>query len=196
MTRRYYRVRELGSFAEIDVDGQSFLTSDYESEGRPHRLVVAFVDLDGLPAAARAIAAHAATVAPGESVVADLYAGHPGEPPPHDELAARCHAVLAEVEFPPALRRVVLAVAEPGPRRGMSAVDLLTFRFADGGPPAEDEFLRGLHPMMAERLRLWRFANFSLQRVPSAEDVYLFQSRRPARTPRMSVCSRSPRSAT
>ncbi len=176
MTRRYYRVRELGSFAEIDVDGQSFLTSDYESEGRPHRLVVAFVDLDDLPAAARAIAAHAATVAPGEAVVADLYAGHPGEPPPHDELAARCQTVLAEVEFPLALRRVVLAVAEPGPRRGMSAVDLFTFRFADGGPPAEDEFLRGLHPMMAERLRLWRFANFSLQRVPSAEDVYLFKA--------------------
>ena len=77
----------------------------------------------------------------------------------------------------------------------MSAVDLLTFRFADGGPPAEDEFLRGLHPMMAERLRLWRFANFSLQRVPSAEDVYLFRATA-RETPRMSVCSRSPRSAT
>ena len=45
----------------------------------------------------------------------------------------------------------------------------------DGGPPTEDESLRGLHPMMADRLRLWRFANFSLERVPSTEDIYLFR---------------------
>jgi acetyl/propionyl-CoA carboxylase alpha subunit/acetyl-CoA carboxylase carboxyltransferase component len=176
MARRYYRVRDLGGFAQIAVKGHPLLTSDYLSDGRPHHLIVAFVDLDELPAVADAVAAHAAKVPPGAVVVADIYAANAREPLPHDELAARFRAVLAGVEFPEPVRRLVLAVAEPRRGRGMSAVDLFTFRLADGGPPAEDEALRGLHPMMAERLRLWRFANFALERLPSAEDVYLFKA--------------------
>ncbi len=175
MTRRYYRVRELGSLTEIEVGGRRFLTCDYASEGRAHHLVVAFIDLDELPDVARALAAYAVSVPSGERVVADIYAAHAAEAPPHDEQAARLQAVLAGAEFPESMHRVVFAVAEPRRGRGMSAVDLFTFRFADGGPPVEDESLRGLHPMMAERLRLWRFANFSLERSPSAEDVYLFR---------------------
>ena len=124
-----------------------------------------------------AIAAYAAEV-PAGVAVADIYTAHPGEAPSHDELAARLQAALARGRFPrSAMNRLVLAVAEPRRGRGMSAVDLFTFRLTDGAAPAEDESLRGLHPMMAERLRLWRFANFSLERLPSAEDVYLFRAR-------------------
>ena len=175
MSRRYYRVRELGAFAEIEVNGRVFLTTQYESDGDSYRLAVAFIDLDELRDVARALAAHAATAPPGAVVVADIYAAHSAEPTSHDELAAGFEAALAQVEFPRAVKRIVLAVAEPHRGRGMSAVDLFTFRIADGGPPTEDESLRGLHPMMADRLRLWRFANFSLDRLPSAEDIYLFR---------------------
>jgi hypothetical protein len=35
---------------------------------------------------------------------------------------------------------------------------------------------RNLHPMIAERLNLWRLSNFDLQRLPSAEDIYLFHA--------------------
>ena len=37
----------------------------------------------------------------------------------------------------------------------------------------EDESFHGLHPLMAERLQLWRLANFAVERLPAAEDVYL-----------------------
>ena len=33
-----------------------------------------------------------------------------------------------------------------------------------------------MHPMIAERLDLWRLSNFNLERLPSAEDVYLFHA--------------------
>ena len=89
MSRRYHRVRELGAFVEIDVDGHVFLTTQYVSGERSHRLVVAFIDLDQLPDVARALAAQAATAPPGAVVVADLYAAHSAEPPSHDVLAAR-----------------------------------------------------------------------------------------------------------
>ncbi|HET8975723.1 MAG TPA: carboxyl transferase domain-containing protein [Solirubrobacterales bacterium] len=175
MTRRYYRVRELDPFAEAELEGHAFLTTGYESEGRRHHLAVAFIDLDDLGDVVRGLAAHAATAPPGAAVVADIYAAHPAERVSHEELVARFEATLAEAELPRSVERMALAVAEPRRGRGMSAVDLFTFRSADGGPPREDESLRGLHPMMADRLRLWRFANFALERVPSSEDIYLFR---------------------
>ena len=49
----------------------------------------------------------------------------------------------------------------------------LTFRPSAGGL-VEDEVLRGLHPMMSYRLRLARLSEFALDRLPAAEDVYLF----------------------
>ncbi len=42
------------------------------------------------------------------------------------------------------------------------------------GAFVEDEPYRNLHPMLAERLDLWRLSNFRLQRLRSAEDVYVF----------------------
>ena len=42
--------------------------------------------------------------------------------------------------------------------------------------PVEDRTLRGLHPMVAERLGLWRLTNFALTRLPSPIDVHLFRA--------------------
>ena len=82
-------------------------------------------------------------------------------------------AALAEVPTPPELHRIVVAVAEPRRGRGMSAIDLFTFRPGPAGL-VEDEVLRGLHPMMGHRLRLWRLREFDLERLASPEDVYMF----------------------
>ncbi len=42
------------------------------------------------------------------------------------------------------------------------------------GTFVEKPLYRNLHPMLAERLELWRLSNFDLERRPSPEDVYLF----------------------
>ena len=103
----------------------------------------------------------------------DLYAEHLDAAPTHEELAERLRAALSGLAVPPALHRIVIAVAEPRRGRGMSAIDMFTFRpGADG--LAEDEVLRGLHPMMGHRLQVWRLQEFELERLPSAEDIYTF----------------------
>jgi acetyl-CoA carboxylase carboxyltransferase component len=38
----------------------------------------------------------------------------------------------------------------------------------------EDTIYRNLHPMLGKRLDLWRLSNFELTRLPSPEDVYVF----------------------
>jgi hypothetical protein len=50
----------------------------------------------------------------------------------------------------------------------------MTFRQGADGAFTEDRLYRNLHPMLAKRLDLWRLSNFTLERLPSTEDVYLF----------------------
>ncbi len=40
----------------------------------------------------------------------------------------------------------------------------------------EDKLFRGIHPVMADRLHLWRLKNFKIERLPSVEDVYLLHA--------------------
>ncbi|HSD79055.1 MAG TPA: hypothetical protein VLB47_00290, partial [Solirubrobacteraceae bacterium] len=170
MTRRYYRMRSLDGFHEQD----GFLMATYSFEGRIRHLCTRFVELGQLGAAARAFADHARRLPDGLEASADFYAEVRGDPGDRAALAAQLLGALAGVELPAAVHRIVVAVAVPARGRGMGAVDLFTFRRTDDGL-VEDEVLRGLHPMMAHRLNLWRMANFALERLPSAEDVYLFR---------------------
>ena len=49
------------------------------------------------------------------------------------------------------------------------------FRFASSESGyREEDVLRGVHPMMANRLHLWRLKNFKIERLPSVEDVIFF----------------------
>ena len=63
-----------------------------------------------------------------------------------------------------------------------------TFRGApQTGTAEEDRTQRGMHPMVAERLGLWRLSGFELTRLPAATDVHLFRARA-ARSPTISGC--------
>jgi acetyl/propionyl-CoA carboxylase alpha subunit/acetyl-CoA carboxylase carboxyltransferase component len=163
MTRRYYRPWPLEPFGTLELDGLPFAATHYERDGRRHHLLTAFIELTQLEAATRALAAHAATVPESEVVVADFYA------------QARAGASLPSelTGLPANVARVVVAAAEPERGRGMSAVDMVTLSRDGDGPLVEDAPLRGLHPEMAHRLRMWRYSEFALERLPSAEDVYL-----------------------
>jgi acetyl/propionyl-CoA carboxylase alpha subunit/acetyl-CoA carboxylase carboxyltransferase component len=175
MTRRYYRVGTLSPFHEVTVDGVTFLCADHERDGRTDRLPTAFVNLDEAESATRALGALAAELGEGVSLVADFYAAHPEPPLGHDDLSARLRDAIDAATLPPNVGRVVFAVAAPSRGRGMSAVDFATFRRSETNTFLEEETLRALHPMMAERLRLWRLSEFELTRLDSAEDVYLYR---------------------
>ncbi|MGZ4247631.1 MAG: carboxyl transferase domain-containing protein, partial [Solirubrobacteraceae bacterium] len=173
MARRYYRTRSLGEFEHVRLAGHDVAMASYVFEGVRRQLATAYVELDELAAVARAFADHAETLPAGQLAVLDVYTLHDEPVPDVEETAARVHAALADVPRPPALHRIVVAVAEPRRGQGMSAIDLFTFRPEVAGV-IEDEVLRGLHPMMAHRLRLWRLREFDLERLPSTEDIYLF----------------------
>ncbi len=130
--------------------------------------------MNEIGSAARAFVEWAAKVPAGEFAVLDLYAEHAGSAPSHEELAAMLTDTYKGIRLPPALHRIVAAIAEPRRGRGMSAIDLFTFRPNGEGGLAEDEVLRGLHPMMGHRLHVSRLDEFDLERLPSSEDIYAF----------------------
>ncbi len=156
MTRRYYRIRELEEVEERLVHGVPFVLSAYEHGGERYRVAATVADPDDLSESLRALAAYAGEVPEGERVLADLYLLRAGE----EDLAAR----VADAELPEAVDRVAFVLAPE--------VDVRSF-----GPDGEErsEF-RGIHPMLAERMDLWRLREFELERLPSSHDIYLFRA--------------------
>jgi len=173
MARRYYRTRSLEPFEHIDLDGHDVARAAYQFAGGRWQLDAAYVELGEVGSIATAVAARAAALPEGQGAVLDLYVPHREGTPTRDDIAACLRAALAKVPIPPALHRIVAAVAEPRRGRGMAAIDLFTFRPGQNGL-VEDELLRDLHPMMGDRLQLWRLREFDLERLGSAEDIYMF----------------------
>ena len=60
---------------------------------------------------------------------------------------------------------------------------------------AEDDLVRGVHPMVGRRLNLWRLRDFDLTRLEAPEDVLLYDVRRRGATRPTSGSSRWPRCA-
>jgi acetyl/propionyl-CoA carboxylase alpha subunit/acetyl-CoA carboxylase carboxyltransferase component len=178
MTRRYYRVREPLEIERLELEGVAFLLTSFEHAGIRHRGAAAFAEPGEVSAALRALHAYARELPDGETLLADLYAWRSDdrEAPADDEgLASRLAEHLREAEPPAALSRVTFVVAAPEPGRG-EGVDVITFRRDGEGSLVEDRGVRGLHPLIAERMDLWRLSNFELERLPADQDVHLFRA--------------------
>jgi acetyl-CoA carboxylase carboxyltransferase component/pyruvate/2-oxoglutarate dehydrogenase complex dihydrolipoamide acyltransferase (E2) component len=174
MVRRYYRIRELGELAITILDGQTFAVADYVYRGSPVHLIATHTGPRRLAWSVEALVRLAGAVAPEIETVADLYLWRPGEPPAEDADADEIAALLARTALPdqPALpeqlRRVAVSPAGPAGMRHF------TFRRTAGEGFAEDRIYRGIHPLVALRLELWRLRGFHLERLESPEAVYLF----------------------
>jgi acetyl/propionyl-CoA carboxylase alpha subunit/acetyl-CoA carboxylase carboxyltransferase component len=175
-TRRYYRIRDLGSLSFAAADGYLVCATDYDLPDRRIHLVTACASLAELPALSRAVARHLAQLAdPTRQVVVDLLTWRAGERPEIDTLAAEVAELLGACRFGRPLWRVdVTVTSTEGPLVEHLRTQHLTYRQPEDGGFVEDQLYRNLHPMLAKRLELWRLRNFAVRRLPSAEDVYLF----------------------
>ncbi|MBV8177911.1 MAG: ATP-grasp domain-containing protein, partial [Mycobacterium sp.] len=172
--RRFYRIRELRDLAFDQRDGRLLATADYDFEGRPIHLVAAYAPLTELPELSRAIAGHLGTVDVGRQVVVDLALWRHGETADIDAVVAEAEKLLADCDFGRLLHRLDLTVTTvEGAAPERFRTHHVTYRQRNG-QFVEDPLYRNLHPMIAKRLDLWRLAKFKLDRLRSAEDVYVF----------------------
>jgi len=173
LTRRYYKIRALRDLQRVERDGGQFMTGTYErlSGGRPPgrqvQLITTITTSDAIAAAVEGVCALATEH--GGDAVADVYVAWPSTPEP-DEIAATLASHLDAADVPASLSRIVFSISDP-----VRETDLhFTFRQNDDSL-TEERVARGLHPMIARRLRLWRLNRFDIERLDAVEDTYLFR---------------------
>ena len=172
LTRRYYRIRKLQDVETCDLGDRSYLAARYEDGGRRVRLVTTHATEADLEAAARGAVTLFAEASADEELALDLYVARDHAHPPPDAAATALRERLERVDLPRPIR-VVAALAAAGRDLGMRSMQHFTFERRDG-ELREERGYRGLHPMMSERLQIWRLANFEIERLPSPEDVHIF----------------------
>jgi acetyl-CoA carboxylase carboxyltransferase component/biotin carboxyl carrier protein len=172
MMRRYYRIRDLENVEVSTWDGRSFASAEYEHRGaRVHLFALHAMQPKMEQALADLRRIIGGEPPEGRQVAVDLYVWHPGDLPDEEATAREIAAALADPGFPRGLRRVAVVLG------GSAGLQQLTFRpddDGDGGEYREDVLLRGIHPMIAQRLQLWRLRNFRLDRLPAPEGIWLF----------------------
>jgi acetyl-CoA carboxylase carboxyltransferase component/biotin carboxyl carrier protein len=169
LVRRYYRVRELKDVTLVPT----YVMADYEHARARVRVLAFHAEGSNLAEALDEVGRLALeTPRDGRELAVDLYVWSPGELR-EEETAAEIAARLNQPDFPRGLRRVAVCVTRPERMR------CFTFRPKEGATEeesyAEDELTRGLHPMIAQRLELWRLRAFRLERLPTPEGVLLFR---------------------
>jgi acetyl-CoA carboxylase carboxyltransferase component len=171
MVRRYYRIRELGAIRTSILGGQTFAVADYVHRGSPTHLIATQLIPGGpysrLARGLETVGRLAGEAAAGVEVVADLYAWRPAGPA-DEATAEELAALLTRAPLPEGLRRVAFSLSGP------AGTQAFTFRRVDAERFEEDRISRGIHPLLALRLELWRLLGFHLDRLPSPEGVYLF----------------------
>ncbi|MCP2329150.1 acetyl/propionyl-CoA carboxylase alpha subunit/acetyl-CoA carboxylase carboxyltransferase component [Hamadaea flava] len=162
LSRRYYGNRGLIEATCADRAGAAFFTAAYDRDGGRFRLVATAADHADLPAALAEVAALST-----QDTVADVYVTWDHQPDA-DTMAATLRQILDQAGLLDVVQRVTMTVAGDA---GAAMHHHFTFLPGSG----EDLVIRGLHPLIAQRLQLPRLRNFTLNRLPSAdEEVYVF----------------------
>ena len=177
--RRYYTIRALHGLVadggdDGDGDGSLLCSADFEHEQKRVHVLVAYTPLDKMTEVAAAIARHAERVEPDRLLVVDLVTWRGGAPEEAESMAADLQDRLTRCDFGRELHRLDIAVTS----EGLVAENYRSFHFTyrqHAGVFTEELLYRNLHPMLAKRLELWHLSEFSLERLASVEDVYLFR---------------------
>ncbi len=178
LIRRNYRQRELSALTCTTLnatkeDGSTLALARYEQKGSSIQLVASCGNWDELANCVTAVRGRLDSVPADHDIIIDLYLWKEFTELDEDLLARDILNILIAADFQRPLRRVVVAIGDPAASFGSRRIRHFTFRQREQ-EFYEERVYRGLHPMTGKRLELWRLQNFDIQRLPSAEGVYLF----------------------
>jgi acetyl/propionyl-CoA carboxylase alpha subunit/acetyl-CoA carboxylase carboxyltransferase component len=171
VTYRNY-TRRLTNFRTLSVNGDCFATAEYEEDRKRLHVFTAYAEYSRLDETMRALFPFMVEVPEHEDIILDFLTWRQDSLPEAEHTQGEIEAVISLAGFPRAIRRVAVAVAGSAGEPGIGAMQHFTYEPFESGYK-EVELFRGVHPMMGERLHLWRLKNFKIKRLPSVEDVYL-----------------------
>jgi len=175
LTWRYYRICTLLNPRPSSEDEHPYFTAEYDSEGKRAHVFASYADYHALPAAAQAMLLAIAKVPADHDIMMDFHVCHSGKLSDPDATQREIQCMLNQVVFPRAIRRIVVSAAGASQGQRVTGMQHFTYQPGENGLQ-EDQFYRGLHPLMGQRLHLWRLSNFKIERLPSVEDVYLLHA--------------------
>ncbi len=173
MTRRYYRIRNIQNVRTSEIDSQPFAFAEYDHSGKRIHLVAMQACGNNLAGALNGLRKAVSQFPASDDVIADVYVSRDTCVADSRELENELRTILNSNDFSRSIRRVVFAVTAPA-----AGGEPVTRHYSFGITPegyAENRADCGLHPMLSERLQLWRLGNFNIERLASADDVYLFR---------------------
>ncbi len=173
LIRRYYRTRTLEELDTFEAAGRIWGSARFVEDGQATRVFNAFGAYESLAELMRQTKVVRSELPDTERALVELQLWHPTVLTDAAGLARAVRAAVDAAGFGPFIARILISVSAPGPGGARTRSQHFTFRRTTEGLE-EDMTCRGLHPMMAERLDLWRLSNFRTERLPSTEDIYLF----------------------
>ncbi|HHV22174.1 MAG TPA: fused acetyl/propionyl-CoA carboxylase subunit alpha/methylmalonyl-CoA decarboxylase subunit alpha, partial [Propionibacterium sp.] len=184
LIRRHYQeyaLQDLTNAVGPGPDGRSrpMVYANFLAEGHgPTRAVSTIADIDELsdPDSTLSPALEGAMSDAIDNVV-ELYVRWPEPPAEESAISETLLSWLSGQPFASRVRRVSVAIC----RADQGEVNYVTFRPRSRDPQepfalVEDGLIRGVHPMVARRLDLWRLTEFDLTRLPAPEDVLLYEA--------------------
>src|SRR5581483_1856538 len=175
LTSRYYRIMPLREVHSVALDNRCVVRAEYDEAEKHVHLFTTHSDYAHLGDALRSLSPLLQQVPADHDVAVDLYVWNARRLAPPDVTQEEIQAVLNQAELPRPIQRIVVAAGCAGCTQGTDGLQHFTYQPATSGYQ-EEKVYRGLHPMIAKRLHLWRFSNFDIERLPSVEDVYLFHA--------------------
>ncbi len=175
LAQRHYRGYQLENLVESTEQGYPLVTLDYVIDDRPTRFVSSLGSVDDLAPGSTLCGVLTDAVASrreGQHVAIDLYLTCPSRPASADDEAAELAAAVAQLPFFASVRRLAICTL---PADGGIAGYFL-FRPGPEGTAVEDRVTRDVHPMVGRQLKLWRLANFSLERLAAPRNVLLLKA--------------------
>ena len=176
MTSRYYLGQSLTNFRALPVNGHCSVAAEYLQKEKRTHVFAAHAAYERSPEAISAMFPCLAEVPAEDDIVIDLYLWNPGALADPESTQQEVCSWINQAHFPRPIQRIVVAVAGPACGDSMAGMQHFTYQPAANGFE-EVKLFRGVHPMLAERLHLWRLKNFTVERLPSVEDVYLLHAR-------------------
>jgi acetyl-CoA carboxylase carboxyltransferase component len=173
MFRRFHRVRRLGQITHVESQGHCVVTADYAHQGLLTHAVATHAAYSDLGRALLAVRPILHRYADSVAVSLDLYAVSDGVCPGTAEARRTIMQALEQARFPQSLTSVSVALAGPGPERPIHS---FTFVHTTDGLYREHDVHPAMHPMVAERLEVWRLANFRTEQLAAPEHIYLFRA--------------------
>ncbi len=165
MFRRFYRVKTLHDVQEIEGGLRS---AGYNTDGERRYVVAAITNQAQAAETLRTALAHGRTVSGSAPLSIDLYTRWDGSISAGD-VETWAHGIVAIAAAPENIRRITFSGAAPD-----GNVFHHTYRLSDG-TFTEDLIIRHCHPMIAARLKYYRFRNFTSERLDSPNGIYSYK---------------------